>query len=125
MSRGTTWNRTRKLSTTKIGALLLRDRFRCAYCGARVEGTAFELDHVVPGMGDASTNLVVSCEDCNRRKGRRRLSRDELGGVVGRLARPLRLEEGRRVGDRLYPWAEAMRATRRAKRAERYNLEFP
>jgi hypothetical protein len=126
--RSTTWNRTRKLSTSKIGALLIRDDFRCAWCRTRVYGTAFELDHVVPGGGDASTNLVVSCEDCNRRKGRRRLGQDEVAGVVRKLATPLRLEAGRKVGDKLYPWARGLRERRndkRRKRPDEYDLEFP
>lgn len=48
-------------------ALMNRDRFRCAYCGARAE----TIDHVVPRSrgGDHSwENCVACCADCNHRK---------------------------------------------------------
>jgi 5-methylcytosine-specific restriction endonuclease McrA len=50
--------------------LLLRDRYRCAYCGDRGD----TVDHVIPrAAGGPSTweNLVASCGRCNGRKGNR------------------------------------------------------
>lgn len=51
-------------------AVLLRDRYRCAYCPR--PGTT--LDHVVPRCQGGQTtwlNSVAACEDCNgRKKGR-------------------------------------------------------
>ena len=48
-----------------------RDGARCAYCGnARTD--RYELDHIVPrsrGGSNRVSNLVVSCHDCNVRKG--------------------------------------------------------
>ncbi|WP_016907279.1 HNH endonuclease [Streptomyces xiaopingdaonensis] len=47
--------------------VLLRDRYRCAYCGRRA-GT---VDHVVPrsrGGTDSWLNTVAACGGCNRRK---------------------------------------------------------
>ncbi|MDQ2716030.1 MAG: RNA-guided endonuclease IscB [Chloroflexota bacterium] len=43
---------------------------RCAYC--RKAATRFEIDHVVPrsrGGSDRVGNLVLSCAECNRKKG--------------------------------------------------------
>src|ERR1700758_2436384 len=57
-------------------ALMHRDRFRCAYCGARAD----TVDHVVPrsrGGDHTWENCVASCSICNHRKADRLLS--ELG----------------------------------------------
>ncbi len=57
-------------------ALMHRDRYRCAYCGARAE----TIDHVVPrsrGGQHSWENCVASCARCNHRKADRMLA--ELG----------------------------------------------
>ena len=49
--------------------ILLRDNFRCQYCGKNGNLT---LDHVIPksrGGRDHWENVVVSCVRCNNRKG--------------------------------------------------------
>ncbi|WP_232211855.1 HNH endonuclease, partial [Saccharomonospora halophila] len=60
---------------TRAG-LMHRDRFRCAYCGARAE----TVDHVVPrsrGGAHSWQNCVACCTRCNHRKADRSLA--ELG----------------------------------------------
>lgn len=60
---------------TRAG-LMHRDRFRCAYCGARAE----TIDHVVPrsrGGAHSWQNCVACCAKCNHRKADKLLS--ELG----------------------------------------------
>ncbi|MDT5177779.1 MAG: hypothetical protein QOJ95_1977, partial [Mycobacterium sp.] len=57
-------------------ALMHRDRFRCAYCGAKAD----TVDHVVPRSrgGDHSwENCVAACAGCNHRKADKMLA--ELG----------------------------------------------
>ena len=57
-------------------ALMHRDRFRCAYCGAKAD----TVDHVIPRSrgGDHSwENCVAACSPCNHRKADRLLT--ELG----------------------------------------------
>ena len=57
-------------------ALMHRDRFRCAYCGAKAE----TVDHVIPrsrGGEHSWENCVASCAPCNHRKADKLLS--ELG----------------------------------------------
>ena len=57
-------------------ALMHRDRFRCAYCGAKAD----TVDHVVPRSrgGDHSwENCVAACANCNHRKA------DKLLGELG------------------------------------------
>jgi HNH endonuclease len=60
--------------------LMLRDEHQCQYCGRRPSVRDLNLDHVVPrsrGGKDTWDNLVVSCRQCNLRKGRR--TPDEAG----------------------------------------------
>jgi 5-methylcytosine-specific restriction endonuclease McrA len=62
----------------KVGAklrfrILVRDRFRCVYCGAKASAsTALHVDHVIPrsqGGTNDPLNLVTACTDCNLGKG--------------------------------------------------------
>jgi 5-methylcytosine-specific restriction endonuclease McrA len=60
-------------------ALMHRDRFRCAYCGAKAD----TVDHVVPrSRGGEHTweNCVAACSTCNHRKADKLLS--ELGWTL-------------------------------------------
>ena len=60
-------------------ALMHRDRFRCAYCGAKAD----TVDHVIPRSrgGDHSwENCVAACSPCNHRKADRLLT--ELGWTL-------------------------------------------
>ena len=59
-----------------------RDHFTCQYCGRMAPDVILEVDHIKPvaGGGDNEmVNLVTSCRDCNRGKGKRKLTdNDEL-----------------------------------------------
>ncbi len=66
------------------GGVFIRDRHRCAYCGAKAD----TLDHVLPRSRGGAwewTNIVAACEACNHRKGDR--TPDEAGMPL-RFARP-------------------------------------
>ncbi|KQH79320.1 hypothetical protein AO501_14825 [Mycobacterium gordonae] len=66
-------------------ALMHRDRFCCAYCGAKAD----TVDHVVPRSrgGDHSwENCVACCSTCNHRKGDKLLT--ELGWSLRRAPLP-------------------------------------
>ncbi|GFG95122.1 HNH endonuclease [Mycobacterium timonense] len=66
-------------------ALMHRDRFCCAYCGAKAD----TVDHVVPRSrgGDHSwENCVACCSTCNHRKGDKLLG--ELGWALRRAPMP-------------------------------------
>jgi len=57
-------------------AVLVRDGYRCQYCGAHADS----VDHVVPraeGGGDEPSNLRACCRKCNSRKGNGFLSGQE------------------------------------------------
>lgn len=50
--------------------VIIRDGFRCVYCGKR--NVHFTMDHVIPkSKGGKSTfeNVVTSCQECNNKKG--------------------------------------------------------
>lgn len=66
-------------------ALMHRDRFRCAYCGAKAE----TIDHVIPrSRGGEHTweNCVACCAPCNHRKADKELH--ELGWTLRTALRP-------------------------------------
>ena len=54
-----------------------RDNFQCKYCGRSAPDVILEVDHINPrdnGGEDSMFNLITSCFDCNRGKGKRKLS---------------------------------------------------
>lgn len=58
-----------------------RDSFTCQYCGRKAPDVVLEVDHIVPvakGGTNDIMNLVTSCWDCNRGKGKRKLSDDTV-----------------------------------------------
>jgi len=51
--------------------LLLRDKFRCQYCGDKISSSTMTLDHITPrsrGGKNSWENLTASCFPCNIRK---------------------------------------------------------
>lgn len=54
--------------------ILIRDHFRCQFCGVKHEMRDLTYDHVVPrAQGGRTTwdNIVTACRPCNARKGDR------------------------------------------------------
>jgi len=54
--------------------VLIRDRFRCQYCGAKGNQFELTLDHILPRSRGGRTepeNLCAACKACNQRKGDR------------------------------------------------------
>lgn len=57
--------------------VLKRDSFTCQYCGRQAPDVILEVDHIVPvaeGGDNSILNLITSCRDCNRGKGKKELS---------------------------------------------------
>ena len=53
-----------------------RDSFTCQYCGRMSPDVVLEVDHIKPvaeGGKNDILNLITSCFDCNRGKGKRKL----------------------------------------------------
>lgn len=54
-----------------------RDSFKCQYCGRSSPDVILECDHIIPvasGGTNELLNLITSCRDCNRGKGKKELS---------------------------------------------------
>jgi len=59
-----------------------RDGFQCQYCGKSSPKVVLEIDHVIPkneGGQDNLENLITSCFDCNRGKGKELLENYKEG----------------------------------------------
>src|SRR5574343_1267798 len=70
-----------------------RDSFTCIYCGQMPPKVVLEVDHIVPvfeGGKNRMENLVTSCFDCNRGKGKHMLT----SVPEGLLERAARIKEG-------------------------------
>jgi len=55
-------------------SILIRDKFRCQYCGVKVRPFDLTLDHILPRSRGGRTvpeNLCAACKPCNQRKGDR------------------------------------------------------
>lgn len=62
--------------------IFLRDDYRCQYCGKGFSGASLTFDHVVPrskGGKTSWTNIVSSCDTCNRSKGNKEYWVSPLG----------------------------------------------
>jgi 5-methylcytosine-specific restriction endonuclease McrA len=72
--------------------ILIRDKFRCKYCGREGTTNTLTLDHIIPrsrGGKFSWQNIVSSCLECNAKKGDR--TPEEAGmRILG--AEPDRLE---------------------------------
>ena len=57
-----------------------RDNFTCQYCGRMAPDVVLEIDHINPISNDGDNdimNLITSCFECNRGKGKRKLSAND------------------------------------------------
>lgn len=58
-----------------------KDKFTCQYCGKSAPEVILEVDHILPvaeGGTNDLINLITSCRDCNRGKGKTLLSNDQM-----------------------------------------------
>lgn len=109
----------KSLSQKQRLALWKRAHGRCWYCGCQTAKTFFVLEHVEPfsrGGADSARNLVVSCWECDRNKGRKNLEEYrakcngiEFYGETGRALAQKRTAEER----------EARRAANKRQKEER------
>lgn len=71
-------------------SILLRDRFRCQYCGNQFESQDLTFDHVIPRAKGGETvwaNILSACVECNKRK---RDKHADWSGRKGGGLRPLK-----------------------------------
>jgi 5-methylcytosine-specific restriction endonuclease McrA len=68
-------------------SILLRDRYRCQYCGERFQSEDLTFDHVIPRAAGGQTvwdNILSCCVRCNVEK------RDRPANYSGKKGTPLR-----------------------------------
>lgn len=71
-------------------SILLRDKFRCQYCGKRFDSAELTFDHVIPKASGGQTvweNILAACVECNKRK---RSQPADWSGRKGTGLRPLK-----------------------------------
>ena len=93
------------ISKTTRFEVFKRDKFTCQYCGRSAPEVVLEVDHINPvanGGDNSIENLVTSCFDCNRGKGKRTLSDDAV--IAKRKARIDELAERREQIEMMYEW---------------------
>ena len=59
--------------------LLIRDNYQCQYCLSKK--APLTIDHIVPknkGGEDSWANLVIACQNCNRKKGNKTLKQSNM-----------------------------------------------
>ena len=57
-----------------------RDSFTCQYCGRKAPDVILEVDHIKPvaeGGKNDILNLITSCQECNRGKGKKVLTENQ------------------------------------------------
>jgi 5-methylcytosine-specific restriction endonuclease McrA len=75
-----------KIKLTLRFAILLRDKFRCRYCGRDASEVKLQVDHIIPkkeGGGNDPSNLITACFDCNQGK-KARLFLSDKKGILSR-----------------------------------------
>ena len=86
-----------------------RDSFTCQYCGRSSPDVVLEVDHIVPvaeGGENDMMNLVTSCFDCNRGKGKRELSDESV--VVKQKEQLDKLNERREQLKMMIEWRDGL-----------------
>lgn len=72
-----------KIRAQQIASMLERQKRRCWWCGKKIKGNDYHVDHVIPitrGGSNDIGNLCIACPSCNLRKGAR-----SAGEAFGRL----------------------------------------
>lgn len=70
---------------SKRKIIFRRDGGKCIYCHRKLGRRHFTVDHIHPkskGGSSEESNLVLSCHDCNQKKGNNRLSNREMERVL-------------------------------------------
>lgn len=60
-----------RIASPGLKAILIRDMYKCAYCGCHLTNASGTRDHVIPesrGGPTSWTNLVAACKKCQQRK---------------------------------------------------------
>lgn len=86
-----------------------RDKFTCQYCGRMAPDVVLEIDHIKPvcdGGNNNQLNLLTSCFECNRGKGKVKL--DDDSSIKKQQEQLKLLAERREQLDLLIKWKESL-----------------
>lgn len=86
-----------------------RDSFTCQYCGAKAPDVILEIDHIKPifeGGTNDIMNLITSCRDCNRGKGKKTI--DDNSVVARQRAQIEELNIRRQQLEMLLEWRDGL-----------------
>lgn len=101
----------RKSITKKIRfEVFKRDSFTCQYCGQMAPDVVLEVDHIIPvsqGGKNEVLNLVTSCFDCNRGKGKDKLN--EKNEILKQQKQLKEMSEKREQMKMLLAWREELK----------------
>ncbi len=103
-----------RFADSKLRKSLLKEgRYKCAYCGKRIQNATANIDHILPykyGGKTKKRNLVPACWECNKAKG----NRSVYLFMKDKKAHNLRIQK--RLDGRKKWQAEAIRKRQRAAR---------
>lgn len=88
-----------------------RDKFVCQYCGRMAPDVILEVDHIVPvaeGGDNGLLNLITACRDCNRGKGKTRISDNDA--IKKQQTQLKELAEKREQSEMLMEWKRELSA---------------
>lgn len=97
------------ISKTLRFEVFKRDKFTCQYCGRMAPDVILEVDHIKPvaeGGKNNILNLITSCRDCNRGKGKKLLSDDAV--VKIQQEQLLELADKREQLDMMLQWKKQL-----------------
>lgn len=101
-----------QLTKSQRFEIFKRDMFTCQYCGKSAPEVILEVDHVIPiaegGTNDAF-NLITSCRDCNRGKGKKLLS--DQSTIEKQKQQLQRQNERREQVEMLIEWKKSVAET--------------
>jgi hypothetical protein len=101
---------TRKTLSKKLRfEVFKRDGFKCQYCGKSAPEVVLECDHIVPvaeGGKNEMLNLVTACFDCNRGKGKTKLSDNQA--VVKQQKQLDELNQRREQTEMMIAWKKEL-----------------
>lgn len=99
----------RPISKKQRFEIFKRDKFTCQYCGRMAPDVVLEIDHIKPvceGGTNGDLNLITSCFDCNRGKGKNKIS--ENSSIKKQQEQLKLLSERREQLELLIQWKETL-----------------
>lgn len=103
-------NKRKALSKKLRFEVFKRDKFTCQYCGKSAPDVILEVDHINPvaeGGDNDIMNLITSCRDCNRGKGKTKISDDAT--VKKQQAQLQELAERKEQLEMMLAWRDGLK----------------